>query len=225
MLNCEWPVFRTVGQGIIKYITSLFLLVQRLGITTECLLRVKWSAQGPHQVRERDIKEFEKIDRYWGRSSLSLSLSPLPWEAWEACGINVIVSHVFIALCSDVVGRCALSPSADVKNKLTRRQLYDFVLAVTEFPWQHDEGFVEAMKLQLTFSNYSYSVHVQRVDGEVVWVHAELVEDFLESDFLTVFLQNHSICFGLVCFLYKFQQVLLVHATSSMYMCVHLCWA
>lgn len=66
-------------------------------------------------------------------------------------------------------------------------------------------------------------MHVQRVHGEVVGVHFEGVEDFLERDLLIVFLQDNTICLCLVCGLYKFQQMLLVHASSSVYMCVHLC--
>lgn len=66
-------------------------------------------------------------------------------------------------------------------------------------------------------------MHVQRVYGEVIGVHAEVVEDFLECDLLTALLQDHAICLCLVRGLYKFQQMLLIHASSSMYMCVHLC--
>lgn len=68
----------------------------------------------------------------------------------------------------------------------------------------------------------SYSMHIQRIDSEIIGVHVEVVEDFFESDLLTASLQNHPVCLCLVCGLYKFQQMLLVHASSSMYMCVHL---
>ncbi len=57
----------------------------------------------------------------------------------------------------------------------------------------------------LTVTVCSYSVHVQRVHGEVVGVHFKVVEDFLESDLLTAPLQDHAICLCLVCGLYKFQ--------------------
>lgn len=70
---------------------------------------------------------------------------------------------------------------------------------------------------------FSYSVHVQRVYSEVVRVHVEVVKDFLECELLIAFFQDHSICFSLVCGLYESQQMLLVHASGSMYMCVHLC--
>lgn len=65
-------------------------------------------------------------------------------------------------------------------------------------------------------------MHVQRVHGEVVGVHVEVLEDFLECDLLTALLQDDTICLCLVCGLYKFQQMPLVHAGGSVNMCVHL---
>ena len=162
MFNCEWLLVK----GSWNYMTSPFLIAQRhrdycwvsaesqmvwsgvshMGRWVQDSLTCKqergvltdgWSAQGPRQGSGNETSK--SLRRSIDIGGDLLSLSPLPWEAWEAweaCGINVSVSHVFIALCSDVVGRCALSPSADVKNKLTRRQLFDFVLAVTEFPTQ-----------------------------------------------------------------------------------------
>lgn len=73
-----------------------------------------------------------------------------------------------------------------------------------------------------TFQICSYSMHVQRVHCEVVRVHAEVVEDLLECNLLAALLQHHTFFLCLVCGLDKFQQMLLVHASSSMYMCVHL---
>lgn len=69
----------------------------------------------------------------------------------------------------------------------------------------------------------SYSVHVQRVDGEVVGVHVKVVEDFFERDLLAAFLQNHPVRLRLVRALYELQQMLLVHAGSGVYVGVHLC--
>lgn len=70
----------------------------------------------------------------------------------------------------------------------------------------------------------SYSVHIQRVHGEVVGVLGQVVEDFLECDLLIALLQDDTICLSLVCGLYKFQQMFLVHASGSVYMCIHLCY-
>lgn len=63
---------------------------------------------------------------------------------------------------------------------------------------------------------------VQRVHGEVVGVHVEGAEDFLQRDLLAALLQDHAVGLHLVGGLYKLQQVLLVHAGGSVYVCVHL---
>lgn len=66
-------------------------------------------------------------------------------------------------------------------------------------------------------------MHVQRINREVVGVHVEVFEDILECDLLTALLQDHTIFLCLVCGLYKLQQMLVIHAGSSVYMSVHLC--
>lgn len=63
---------------------------------------------------------------------------------------------------------------------------------------------------------------VQRVDSEVVGVHVEGSEDFFQRDLLAALLQDHAVGIHLVGGLYKLQQMLLVHAGGSMYVCVHL---
>lgn len=67
-------------------------------------------------------------------------------------------------------------------------------------------------------------MHVQGVHGEVIGVHVEFVEDFLELERLTALLQDRAIRLLLVRGLYELQQMLLVHAGSSVNVCVHLCW-
>jgi len=70
--------------------------------------------------------------------------------------------------------------------------------------------------------SFSYSVHVQRVHGEVVGVHAEVVEDFLERELLAALLQDHAVGLRLVRGLDELQQVLLVHAGGGVDVRVHL---
>lgn len=65
---------------------------------------------------------------------------------------------------------------------------------------------------------------VQRVHGEVVGVHVEGSEDFLQRDLLAALLQDHAVGLRLVGGLYKLQQMLLVHAGGGVYVCVHLGW-
>ncbi|TNN77235.1 hypothetical protein EYF80_012542 [Liparis tanakae] len=69
---------------------------------------------------------------------------------------------------------------------------------------------------------FPYSVHVQRVHGEVVGVHAEVVEDFLERERLAALLQHHAVGLRLVRGLDELQQVLLVHAGGGVDVRVHL---
>lgn len=68
----------------------------------------------------------------------------------------------------------------------------------------------------------SYSMDVQRVHGEVVGVHVEGAEDFLQSDLLAALFQDHTVGLRLVGGLYKLQQMLLVHAGGGVNVCVHL---
>lgn len=63
---------------------------------------------------------------------------------------------------------------------------------------------------------------VQRVHGEVVGIHAEGAEDFLQSDLLAALLQDYAVSLRLVGGLYKLEQMLLVHAGGGVYVCVHL---
>ena len=66
-------------KGSLNYITSLFLLVQRLGITSECLLRVS-----------NGLRTFWRLNRNWGCSQWPICSGATPgvWETrhqrvWE----------------------------------------------------------------------------------------------------------------------------------------------
>lgn len=65
-------------------------------------------------------------------------------------------------------------------------------------------------------------MHVQRVHSKVVRVHVYSAEHLPEFILLASFLKDFSICLRLVCGFYKLQQMLLVHAGCSVYVCVHL---
>ena len=69
---------------------------------------------------------------------------------------------------------------------------------------------------------FPHSMHIQRVHGEVIWVHVEAVENLLEGHLLSILFYNQAACFSLVCFLDEGQQVLLRHACSCMNMRVNL---
>lgn len=68
----------------------------------------------------------------------------------------------------------------------------------------------------------SYSVHVQRIHSEVVRIHVEVFEDFFQGELLTTLFHDNAVRLCVVCLLYEFQQMLLVHACSSMYVRVDL---
>ena len=52
---------------------------------------------------KRDIKEFEKINRYWGRSSSSPPPLGGPGRPERRVCIRVSLCHVFFALCITVL--------------------------------------------------------------------------------------------------------------------------
>lgn len=79
--------------------------------------------------------------------------------------------------------------------------------------------------LGLELSIRTYSVHVQRVHCQVVWVHVDSAEHLAEFKLLTSFLKNFTVSLRLVRGLYELQQMLLVHAGCSVYVCVHLHWS
>lgn len=76
--------------------------------------------------------------------------------------------------------------------------------------------------LGLDLSSHTYSVHVQRVHCQVVWVHVDSAEHLPKFKLLTSFLKDFPLCLHLVRGLDELQQMLLVHAGCSVYVCVHL---
>lgn len=78
------------------------------------------------------------------------------------------------------------------------------------------------LMLDLEMYIHTYSVHVQRVHCQVIWVHVDGAEHLPEFELLTSFLKDFTVCLRLVRGLYELQQVLLVHAGCGMYVCVHL---
>ena len=65
----------------------------------------------------------------------------------ELSSINISLCHVFFALCVTVLNDVdTLSPSADVRINLPKRQLFDFVFALTEFPKQESRDSIPTNK-------------------------------------------------------------------------------
>lgn len=68
----------------------------------------------------------------------------------------------------------------------------------------------------------TYSVHVQGVHGEVIWVQVKGLEKLLHCYFFPLKLVHDAVSIHAVGFFDEAQQMLLVHAGRGMDVCVHL---